>query len=111
MEQLRNKAPGATAIVLVGPGGVIDHLTSGNAFVVDAFAGEYATLLRIARRTSKDAGTGDLVEHIVVSEKSVIVARNILSEYFLVVVASDRDQLGRARYELKRVARDLERIL
>jgi predicted regulator of Ras-like GTPase activity (Roadblock/LC7/MglB family) len=111
MEHLRHKVPTARAVILVGSGGVIDHLTTGQAFDVDAFAAEYATLLRIARRTSHDAGTGDLIEHVVVSEKSVIVARNVLSEYFLLVVASDRAQLGRARHELKRVARELERIL
>ena len=110
MEQLRDKIAGTTAIVLIGPGAVIDHLSSGNEFDSDALA-EYATLLRIARRASQDAGTGDLVEHIVVSEKSVIVARTVLSDYFLILAATHQDQLGRARYELKRAAQDLERIL
>ena len=111
MERLRNKVTGVTAIVIVGPSGVIEHLTAGPTLDIDAFAGEYATLLRIARRTSDDAGTGDLLEHIVVSEKSVIVARHISSDYFLILVANDRDQLGRARYELKKVSSDMAKIL
>ena len=110
MEQLRTDVTGAMAIILVGPGGVIEHV-SANQFDVDSFATEYATLLRIARRTSDDAGTGDLVEHVMVSEKAVILARSILSDYFLIVVARDRDQLGKARYALKRAARNLERVL
>jgi predicted regulator of Ras-like GTPase activity (Roadblock/LC7/MglB family) len=111
MEHLRNRVTGTKAIVLVGPGGVVDHLIARRPFDVDAFASEYATLLRIARRTSDDVGTGELLEHIVVAERSVIIARNILPDYYLIVVSTDGDQLGRARYELKCVARDLKRIL
>jgi predicted regulator of Ras-like GTPase activity (Roadblock/LC7/MglB family) len=111
MESLRSRLAGATAIVLVGPSGVVDHVKISRSLDVDAFASEYATLLRIARRTSEDAGTGKLIEHIVVSQKSVIVARSILSDYFLIAVVSEREHLGRARYELKRLARDLQRIL
>jgi predicted regulator of Ras-like GTPase activity (Roadblock/LC7/MglB family) len=109
MEQLRDLAA-VKAVLLIGPAGIIERL-SDNGFNVDVFVPEYATLLRIAQRTSDDADTGALVEHIMVSEKAVIVARSIRSHHFLIVVADDRDHLGRARYELKRVARELERIL
>jgi predicted regulator of Ras-like GTPase activity (Roadblock/LC7/MglB family) len=111
MQRLRNKVAGTMAIVIVGPNGVIDHLTAGPSLDMDRFAGEYATLLRIARRTSTDAGTGGLLEHIVVSEKSVIISRNILPDYFLILVASDREHLGRARYELKKACWDLAKVL
>jgi predicted regulator of Ras-like GTPase activity (Roadblock/LC7/MglB family) len=109
MEQLRDLA-GVSAVPLLGPSGIVEQLTV-NGFNLDVFAAEYATLLRIAQRTSDDADTGSLVEHIMVSEKAVTVARMIHSTHFLVLVVSDRYQFGRARFELKRVARDLERIL
>jgi predicted regulator of Ras-like GTPase activity (Roadblock/LC7/MglB family) len=111
MLRLRNKVAGAMAIVIVGPNGVIDYSAAAPSLDMDRFAGEYATLLRIARRTSDDAGTGALLEHIVVSEKSVFIARNILPDYFLILVASDREHLGRARYELKKACWDFARVL
>jgi predicted regulator of Ras-like GTPase activity (Roadblock/LC7/MglB family) len=111
LDRLRNKVPVAIAIVIIGPRGVLDHLKDATFFDVDVFAAEYATLLRIARRTSDDAGTGGLVEHIVVSETSVTIARQIASDYFLLLVSKDREHLGRARYEVKQVARDLAKIL
>ena len=111
MERLRDNVAGSTAIVIIGPHGVMDYLQDGGRLDVDAFAAEYATLLRIARRASDDAGTGGLVEHIVVSETSVIIARHISSGYFLLLVSSDREQLGRARYEVRQVALDLAQVL
>jgi predicted regulator of Ras-like GTPase activity (Roadblock/LC7/MglB family) len=111
LDRLRDKVPVAIAVLLIGPRGVLDYLKDASFFDIDAFAAEYATLLRIAMRTSDDAGTGGLVEHVVVSEKSVIIARHISSDHFLLLVSNDREHLGRARYEVKQVARDLAKIL
>ena len=109
---LRTNVAGTKAIVLIGPDGVVlDHLAVDPDFDIDAFASEYANLLRIARRTSEDTGSGELSEHIAVSERTLTIARCFASDFYLVLVSNVQDQIGRARYELKVAARHLERSM
>ena len=98
---------GIQAMILVGPHGVVDYVLDDPALNIDLIAGEYATLLRIARSASEDSGAGDLLENIMVSEKSVMIARGVTSEDFVILLFYSRDQIGRARYELKQAAWEL----
>src|SRR5262245_29618128 len=108
-DQLRSNVPGTQAIIFIGLDGVmLEHLALDRQFDVETFASEYATLLRIALRSSEDIGAGALIEHIVVSEKSFTVARWVGSEFCIILVSDAVDQLGRARYELKRAAQRLQ---
>ena len=109
IHQLRSNVAGTRAIVLIGPDGMLDHLAVDPTFDLEGFASEYAMLLRIARRTSEDTGSGYLTEHVSVSDHSITVARCFASDYYLVLVSDVQDQIGRARYELKRAAWYLER--
>jgi len=97
------------AILVVGPKGVVDHILEDPALNIETIAGEYETLLRIAARASEDSGAGTLVENVVVSEKSIMVARTIFGDHCIILISRSRDQIGRTRYELKRVASELER--
>ena len=104
LESLRNKIPGIQAVIIAGPDAVLDSIPENPALDIEAVASEYATLLRIAERTSEDTGGGNLVEHIVVSEQSVVIARSVSRHHFLVLLLAAHDQIGRARYELKQAA-------
>jgi len=101
--------PAIQAVLLVGPDGVIDHLLEDTSLNLEVIAGEYATLLHIARSASEDSGSGNLLENIVVSEKSIMIARAIAPEFYLILLARSQDQLGRVRYELKQAAREIQR--
>ena len=96
------------AVILVGPEGVIDHMLDDKSLNLETIAGEYATLLHIARSASEDSGSGNLVENIVVSEKSIMIARSISPEHYLILLSRSQDQIGRARYELKRAAWEIQ---
>lgn len=109
LQQLREKIAGTRAILVVGPDGVlVDCLVEDPETDVETLAAEYPTLLRIAERTSEDAGGGRLVELILVSDNAVTVARSISSGHFLVLVTTVHDQIGRARYELRQAAWEIE---
>lgn len=109
IHQLRSNVAGTRAILLIGPDGqMLDHLAVDPRFDAEGFASEYAMLLRIARRTSEDTGAGDLTEHVSVSDHSITVARCFAADYYLVLVSDVQDQIGRARYELRRAAWYLE---
>ena len=96
------------AVILVGPEGVLERMVEDPALEVETIASEYITLFRIARSASEDSGSGNLVENIVVSERSVMVARTVSPEQYLILLSRSRDQIGRARYELKQAAREIQ---
>lgn len=92
------------ALILVGPEGVVEQLVEDNQLDLDTIVGEYTTLLRVARSASEDSGAGDLVENIVVSERSIMIARSIAAGQYLILLSRSQDQIGRARYEVKQAA-------
>jgi predicted regulator of Ras-like GTPase activity (Roadblock/LC7/MglB family) len=104
LENLRKNVAGIQALILVGPQGVVEELVEDSKLDLETIVGEYTTLLRIARSASKDSGAGDLVENIVVSERSIMIARSIPPEHYLILLSRSQDQIGRARYELKQAA-------
>ena len=110
LAKLRETVRDIQALILVGPEGVIDYTLDDTSLNLETIAGEYATLLHIARSASQDSGSGNLLENIVISEKSIMIARTVTSEHYLILLARSQDQLGRARYELKRAAWELQRV-
>lgn len=106
---LRKSVTDIQAVILVGPQGVIDHVLDDKSLNLETIAGEYSTLLHIARSASEDSGSGNLVENIVVSEKSVMIARTVSPGHYLILLARAQDQIGRARYELKQAAWEIQR--
>jgi predicted regulator of Ras-like GTPase activity (Roadblock/LC7/MglB family) len=109
LAKLRNSVTDIQALILVGPEGVVDYVLDDTSLNLETIAGEYATLLHIARSASEDSGSGNLLENIVVSEKSIMIARCVAAEHYLILLARSQDQLGRARYELKQAAWEIQR--
>jgi len=105
--KLRRNVADVQAILLVAPHGIVDYVVNNPALKVETMAEEYATLLRIARSASEDSGAGNVVENILVSEKSVMIARSISPDHYLILVFGAHHQVGRARYELKQAAWEL----
>lgn len=90
--------------MLVGPQGVVDHVLNDPALNLEVIAGEYATLLRVARSASLDSGAGNVVENVLVSENSLMIARSLSQDHYLILLSRAQDQIGKARYELKQAA-------
>lgn len=109
LAKLHQSVTDIQAVFLVGPEGVIDHQLEDTSLNLETIAGEYATLLQIARSASEDSGSGNLVENIVVSEKSIMIARTVSPGHYLILLARSQDQIGRARYELKQAAWEIQR--
>ena len=108
LERLRDEIDDTQAVLLAGPEGVIDYILVDPTLNIETVAGEYAMLLRIAGRTTEDTGAGNLVEQIVVSERSIMIARSISPQHFLILLCRTQDQVGRARYEMKQAAREIQ---
>lgn len=108
LNRLRKKIPAIQAVILAGPTGPIESILEDPALNLETVVGEYATLLRIADRTSEDTGAGHLIENIAVSENSIMIARSLSSNHFLIVLFRSREQIGRVRYELKQAAWEIQ---
>jgi predicted regulator of Ras-like GTPase activity (Roadblock/LC7/MglB family) len=109
LDNLPKKIPGIQAVILAGAHKVVDCVVMDASLDIDTIASEFATLHRIAGRASEDTGSGNLVEQVVVSEKSTILARSVSLDEFLILVCRRQDQIGRARYELRQAAWELQR--
>src|SRR4051812_7089564 len=94
MESLRTNISDIQAVILVGPDGVIERIVEDAELDLETIVGEYTTLLRIARSASEDSGAGNLVENIVVSERSMMVARSVAPEQYLILLSRAADQIG-----------------
>jgi predicted regulator of Ras-like GTPase activity (Roadblock/LC7/MglB family) len=108
-EDLRKNVTDIQALILVGPEGVVEQMIEDTTLDLETIVGEYTTLLRIARSASEDSGAGDLVENILVSERSIMIARSIASEQYLILLSRSQDQIGRARYEVKQAAWEIQK--
>jgi predicted regulator of Ras-like GTPase activity (Roadblock/LC7/MglB family) len=86
LEKLSKNVADIQALILIGPEGVVEQIVEDPTLDLDTIIDEYTTLLRIARSASEDSGAGDLVENIVVSERSVMIARSIASEQYLILL-------------------------
>jgi len=106
---LPKKVPGIQAVILAGVHEVLDCVVVDPSLDIETIASEFATVLRIAGRASEDSGAGNLVEQVVVSEKSTILARSVSLEEFLILVCRRQDQIGRARYELRQAVWEIQR--
>jgi predicted regulator of Ras-like GTPase activity (Roadblock/LC7/MglB family) len=99
---MREKLPGLRAFFLLGPGGELLAHVGGDPVDPEAFAAEYAMLLRIAQSASNDTGMGELQEQILTTVTSIILLHRFPKDRFGVFVCSPEEHLGRLRYELKR---------
>jgi predicted regulator of Ras-like GTPase activity (Roadblock/LC7/MglB family) len=109
LKTLRKNVAGIQAVILVGPDGILDHVLDDPALNIETIAAEYATLLHIASSASEDSGSGNLVENILVSEKSTMIARSLSPDHYLILLSRAQDKIGRTRYELKLAAWELRK--
>ena len=102
---LREKVPELKAAILIRAAGVVEsHSSPGFKFDAESFAAEYATLFRIARRTAEDTAVGDAVEQILISDKAILIARRFGNDDVAVFLCGADQNLGRIRYEIRRLA-------
>jgi predicted regulator of Ras-like GTPase activity (Roadblock/LC7/MglB family) len=103
LSALREALPSIKAFFVLGAAGeLLDGAATEPTVDLATIAGEYATLLRIIERTSKDAGLGDMQEQILLSSSSLTVILHLPNESFAVFMCAPGESIGRLRYELKR---------
>jgi len=103
LSALRKGLPGIQAFFLLDASGeLIDGAAVDTTLDVAVVAAEYATLVRVVERTSRDAGMGDLQEQILISSSTLTLVLQLPNDSVAVFVCSPGESIGRLRYELKR---------
>ena len=101
---VREEIPGFRALALVAlDGGLREHDIADPSLTPDTLS-EFATLLRIVHHTSEDTRTGELVETSWTADRSIVLARRVTSDSFLILVGEPELRTGFARYVLRRAA-------
>jgi predicted regulator of Ras-like GTPase activity (Roadblock/LC7/MglB family) len=116
LQQLVEDTPGALAAALMGSDGIpIDaYRAPGARLDLPALAVEFQRVLEEARKTTLalygDA-RGRLAELILNTGESQLLFREVDAEYFVVIALEPTGSLGKARYLMRGLLRDLQREL
>ena len=108
--------PGGLAAALMGSDGIpIDDFRRPGARVdLTALAVEFQRVLEEARKTCSaldGAGRGTLEELILNTRDYQLLFREVDAEYFVVMALEPTGSLGKARYLVRTLLRDLQREL
>jgi predicted regulator of Ras-like GTPase activity (Roadblock/LC7/MglB family) len=112
LQRLIDRTEGATGALIMGTDGIAVEkvlLEEARAANLDVAAAEFTSLLRGARRVGEDTGIGAVQELIVGFEDMRVLIRAFNRDYFAVLALREDGNLGRARFELRKVELDLAR--
>lgn len=102
---------GFAAALFEDSGIMVGAWTEARGFRPDTAADAFVEALRVARRASDEAGTGD-VQQLIIETSSARLLIHHLAEHYVVGLGLDRDgNLGQARLALKRLDDDLKPLL
>lgn len=107
------KISGCVAVSLVGTDGIAlasyTKYPQADLSLADA---ELATLAITAEKISKEIGAGEMAEIILITGKMTIVTGMIGKDYYIYYALTGKEQnVGLARYEIKRLAGELSPVL
>ena len=103
-ETVREEVPGFRALALVSlDGGLTEHDIADQSLPPDILS-EFATLIRIAHHASEDTRNGELLETFWTADRSIVLARRVTADSFLILVGEPELRTGFARYVLRRAA-------
>ncbi len=75
---------------------------------IELVATELTTLLRRSMRVASDTELGDMREMMLSTDRQSFLLRPITAEYFLLLALNPGGNVGRARFELRKVQLALE---
>ena len=102
--RVRDEVGAFRALAFVSLDGRIEESIIDDRVLDPESLSEFATLLRIAERTSEDAGTGGLEEMSWVADRSAVLTRRVSTDHYLILVLEPGVASAQARYVLRRAA-------
>ncbi|MGI9106148.1 MAG: roadblock/LC7 domain-containing protein [Pyrinomonadaceae bacterium] len=112
LTRMLERTEGAVAALIMGMDGIAVEkvLTAeGRDANLDVAAAEFTSLLRNSQRAGGDIGLGQVREVVVGFDDMNVVMRLFNQEYFVLLALTHDGNLGRGRFELRKVELDLAR--
>ena len=106
LEAIIGRTEGSLGALIMGTDGIaVDKVLgeAGNDANLDIAAAEFTSLVRNAQRAGKDTGLGGLREIVVSLEGAILIMRLLSKDYFIVLALNENGNLGRGRFELRKV--------
>lgn len=112
LETIMERTEGSLGALIMGLDGISVEKVLGDAGAeanLDVAAAEFTSLVRSAQRAGNDTGLGNLRELMISLDQAVVVMRLLSRDYFVVLALSPEGNIGRGRFELRKVELQLAR--
>jgi predicted regulator of Ras-like GTPase activity (Roadblock/LC7/MglB family) len=106
LETILERTEGSLGALIMGTDGIAVEKILGEAGLeanLDIAAAEFTSLVRSAQRAGTDTGLGGLRELVVSLEGAVMIMRLLSKDYFVVLAMRSHGNLGRGRFELRKI--------
>ena len=106
LSSIIERTEGSLGALIMGTDGIAVEKVLGEAGAeanLDVAAAEFTSLVRSAQRHGNDTGLGKLKELVVSFDDAVMIMRVLSRDYFVVLALSPEGNLGRGRFELRKV--------
>ncbi len=112
LKRMLDRTEGALGALIMGTDGIAVEtvlLPEGGNTNFDVAAAEFTSLLRNAQRAGGDTGLGNIRELVLGFDDMNVVMRAFNRDYFVVLALAEGGNLGRGRFELRKVELELAR--
>lgn len=108
-EEISRTLSGVRAVFVIGSDGTVyESMRFDPTLDLDTLASEHSVLLRIARQSTEDSGTGTLTELMITTGDFALISRALSDDLDIVAVVAADEPLGRARFALRQALPHLE---
>lgn len=112
LNNVLERVEGATGALIMGVDGIVVEkvlLSDGLEANLDIAAAEFTSLVRNAQRSGQEIGFGTLRELVIAFEQTNFIMRLFNRDYFVLLAMTPDGNLGRGRFELRKVELALAR--
>ncbi len=106
LESMIERTEGSLGALIMGTDGIAVEKVLGEAGAdanLDVAAAEFTSLVRNAQRAGNDTGLGALRELVISLESAIVLMRVLTKDYFVVLAIGAEGNIGRGRFELRKV--------
>jgi len=112
LRRVTNNLEDSKGIALVGMDGiVVEEHKKDPTLDLQTLGAEYSGMMREVQKTTAALQLGDVREVSVLTDKALVISRQITQEYFLVLVVKSEGNFGKGRFLMRREIASLEKEL
>lgn len=112
LRRVTNNLKDSKGIALVGMDGiVVEEHKKDPTLDLQSLGAEYSSMMREVQKTSAALQMGDAREVSVLTDKAIVITRQISPEYFLVLVVESEGNFGKGRFLMRKEIASIEKEL